>query len=40
MEGTHLETDKPTKTETDLETVFTSPFRRTPGRVFGSSIGR
>jgi len=34
MEGTNLGSDKPTKTETDLETDFVELFRATPGRVF------
>ena len=34
MEGTNLGSDKPTKSETDLESDFTELFRETPGRVF------
>lgn len=34
MEGTNLGSDKPTKTETDLESDFATLFRDTPGRVF------
>lgn len=36
MEGTNLGSDKPTRTETELESDFASLFRRTPGRVFVS----
>jgi len=34
MEGTNLGSDKPTKSETDLEDEFVALFRETPGRVF------
>lgn len=34
MEGTNLGSDKPTKTETDLEEDFGALFRKTAGRVF------
>lgn len=34
MEGTNLGSDKPTKSETDLEDEFVELFRDTPGRVF------
>lgn len=34
MEGTNLGSDKPTKSETDLEADFVELFRKTPGRVF------
>jgi ribonuclease J len=34
MEGTNLGSDKPTKSETDLEHQFADLFRKTPGRVF------
>jgi ribonuclease J len=34
MEGTNLGSDKPTKSEHDLEGDFVSLFRDTPGRVF------
>lgn len=34
MEGTNLGSDKPTKTERDLEEDFVALFRETPGRVF------
>lgn len=34
LEGTNLGSDKPTKSETDLEEDFVSLFRTTPGRVF------
>lgn len=36
MEGTNLGSDKPAKSETDLEADFVSLFGRTPGRVFVS----
>jgi len=34
MEGTNLGSDKPTKSERDLEEDFVALFRETPGRVF------
>lgn len=34
MEGTNLGSDKPTKSESDLEDDFVALFRDTPGRVF------
>lgn len=34
MEGTNLGSDKPTKSERDLEEDFVALFRNTPGRVF------
>ena len=34
MEGTNLGSDKPTKTESDLEDDFVALFKDTPGRVF------
>ena len=34
MEGTNLGSDKPTTSETDLETEFADLFRKTKGRVF------
>lgn len=34
MEGTNLGSDKPTRSEGDLEAEFVSLFRGTPGRVF------
>ncbi len=34
MEGTNLGSDKPTKSESDLEGDFVDLFRATPGRVF------
>ena len=34
MEGTNLGSDKPTKTERDLEDDFVALFKDTPGRVF------
>ncbi len=34
MEGTNLGSDKPTKSEVDLESDFVKLFRETPGRVF------
>ncbi|MGA7740671.1 MAG: MBL fold metallo-hydrolase [Polyangia bacterium] len=34
MEGTNLGSDKPTKSEADLEADFVEVFRKTPGRVF------
>lgn len=34
LEGTNLGSDKPTKSETDLEVDFVNLFRTTPGRVF------
>lgn len=34
MEGTNLGSDKPTKSEVDLESEFVKLFQETPGRVF------
>jgi ribonuclease J len=36
MEGTNLGSDKPTKSESDLEEDFAALFRKTSGRVFVS----
>jgi ribonuclease J len=40
MEGTNLGTEKPVKSETEVEADFVALFRRTPGRVFVSWSGQ